>query len=903
MKSLHHYVRSVRRELVGRQRLGVALARDYLFTRITVAVLCHRGLLDQQAGESVESCRDALRNLLGSVPTYVSRAAALVPSSISMPSEMVRALMSDPINVGWSYQFWNEAERDESTFAISRQGEQDMSQHSLTAATQLFTEDYMSEVLVDRCLLSYAGRADRDVLDPACGTGHILVHAFRHILGMREGIDGEIVPLMGRIFGCDIDPDAVELCRMVLFLEATKSPIPKSDIIDLWQMLAKNIQVVSSDYGTLDRTTQCALLQRRYGCVLSNPPYIGRRKLTDAMRCFLDSEYPATSMDLCSAFMQRCTELLEPGGWLGLVTVDKWLRLKGYEVLRTGGPGFAGLYRMCMLDLVCELGQRAFSPWSSLHDGVGIALITAQYNEPPSDHSFRFLSCADVAHHSQKAAMIKVWRLTGEGSSDIPQREVMTRGKSVSFVINHGVPPCLISSRLQVEDVANVVVGLQTGDDRRFVKYVWSVPPDKDRWIVHSKGGGYERWFGLNRYLLDWREGRPVFEKTPKSGLSVERWFPTRGWTYTWFANGSLGLRMKDCGWSFGRAAASGFFCEDARLVGFLNSRVASLVARRKGGKAQLPEGTVRGLPIPHSLDGIDARLVDAAVGLKRALVERDLTDASFRPSPSFEPLVIWSVNALLLVVEGELERQVCELLQMDVRTRQSLDDVMGRPVGWSPFCGDLNDEVVWSLIPQQFQFIRSLLNYSPSASTTFDACTERVRAYFAKGAKTCLSGRPLPATSLLEQVCRGTSGHPFDVVRVLSTLHTSDSPVASAVIGPLLRSRIVEVVLSELGHQWWATTERYDSTLHSVRSTEEITEKVSRVLSGVPCEKILGETLEGWILGKMESWHNRLFLNEPLLVAKSTKAHRCVAFGHRWSGATPPSACDTREIRERCSL
>lgn len=902
MKNVHHYVRSARRHLIGRERVGASRARDYFFARMTVAAFCQRGLFQPQVSDSVDLTVEAFYQALGDVPDFVRRATDFASSSISIPPEIGTALESDPTNIGWAFQFWNEAERDESTFAISRQGDQEMGHRALTAATQLFTEDYMSKVLVDRCLLKNGMAAERDVLDPACGTGHILVHVVRGIRSIRERTEDNVEFLVSRVFGCDIDPDAVELCRVVLFLEATKGSGDPSRMRSVWQMLTSNIQHLSSDYGTLDRKSECSLLHRSYECILSNPPYIGRRKLTNSMRGFLDREYSATSMDLCSAFTQRCTELLKPDGWLGLVTVDKWLRLKGYEVLRTGGSGFAGLYRMLTLDLVCELGQRAFSPWSSLHDGVGIAIVTAQYREPPSGHAFRFLSCTDVIHHPQKAAMVDGWRTTGDGGSEIPQREVMTREKSVSFVINHGVLPSLIGSRAQVGDVAQVIVGLQTGDDRRFVRHVWSVPPDKQRWLVHSKGGGYERWYGLNRFLLDWKEGRPIFEKSPKSGLNVERWFSEQGWTYTWFANGSLGLRVKDRGWSFGRAAASGFFCEDLRLVGFLNARVASLVARRIGGKAQLPEGVVRALPIPASFDGIDARLIEAAVTLKRALVERDLTDASFRPASSFQPLTVWGLHALLLVVEGELERQVCELLRMDAPTLQSLDEVMGQPVAWNPLSVGLDDQVVWSLIPQEFHSIRALVSCRLSKGG-LDACTERVRSYFAGGSKICSSGRPLPPTSHLEQICRGTAVHPFDVVRVLSALCGEDSHIASETIGLLLRSRIVEVVLRELGHQWWATTEVYDPNLLCERTAQELTATVLCDLSGLECDAILGSPVSAWITGKMNSWHSRLFFNDPLLVEQGTAAAGSLAFRHRWSVAPLANAYGTHVNPERCSL
>jgi hypothetical protein len=130
-----------------------------------------------------------------------------------------------------------------------------------------------------------------------------------------------------------------------------------------------------------------------------------------------------------------------------------------------------------------------------------------------------------------------------------------------------------------------VVVGLQTNDHSRFVRYVWEIPPDRSRWRVHSKGAGYCRWYGNNHWILDWEGGERLFFKSQESLDKAETWISQSGWCYGWFANGSLGLRWKESGWTFGRAATSGVFCDDIETVSFFGLSLGlavRVVQRRK---------------------------------------------------------------------------------------------------------------------------------------------------------------------------------------------------------------------------------------------------------------------------------------------------------------------------------
>jgi hypothetical protein len=691
------------------------------------------------------------------------------------------------------------------------------------------------------------------------------------------------------VHGCDIDADAVEVCRVVLLLEVMK--LSTAPLGPLWQKLQSQVQTVGHEYGSLERASKLEMLRREHGCVVTNPPYIGRRKMTEAMRAYLDTEYPDTSMDLCSAFTQRCVELTAPGGMLGLVTVDKWLRLKGHTALRTGGTHFGGLYKVLQLDTVCELGARAFNAWSGLHDGVGTALLTARRKRPESGHVFHFISCSESREPLEKERVLLNLARSGVGGCSIPQDSLMDAAHSTHYVVHNSMPVGLRASARRVGDVARVLVGLQTNDDRRYVKYVWSVPPDKQRWLVHGKGGGYERWYGLNRFLLDWREGRPVFEREPKSGLSVERWFAEEGWTYTWFAHGALGLRRKERGWSFGRAASSALFCDDPRLPAFLNSRVASLAVRRLGGKAQLPEGTVRALPIPDSLDGIDPDLVTAAVELKRVLVKEDITDATYQPSVEFDPRKAIRAQALLLLVEGELESQVAGCLKLSESEGRTLDDVFGRPVAWSPRRGGHEFEDVKSLVS------KGLMNPCDSRSEhmlgqEFGAeLVAHVERFFERRARTVVTHRGLPAGSLIEQLCRWSNSHPLDVASAVSSLLQTNRAVQREMFAPIVRARIIGDTLTLLGHQWWSATQRYDCSLHVERSAREVAEHVASRIPGVDLSGILGEELPDWIANQAERYQARLMCNTRLLAVRKVGRPRDFLLSHVWSSSRSADA------------
>lgn len=174
--------------------------------------------------------------------------------------------------LGWVYQYFGEHERDEIDERVNDENYK-IAGTDIATKTQLFTPRYIVEWMVDNSLgrtwLEMQGEAtniddedncfylapleesllDREekpveeitVLDPACGSGHMLFYAFDVLYRMylEEGeVPEAYIPreiLTNNLYGIDIDSGAAQIAALSLYLKAKeRSPdvtIPQLNIV------------------------------------------------------------------------------------------------------------------------------------------------------------------------------------------------------------------------------------------------------------------------------------------------------------------------------------------------------------------------------------------------------------------------------------------------------------------------------------------------------------------------------------------------------------------------------------------------------------------------------------------------------------------------------------------------
>jgi SAM-dependent methyltransferase len=797
--------------------------------------------------------------------TLLGAEEGLCELKLDLSSEELQALVEDPTLIGWSYQIWNEASRSASTWAVSKRAYDQAERLSIVAATQIFTEEYMADFLALRShrLLSERN-AGYTVLDPACGTGHILVRVMRLLLSevRSEVAHGDVERIAGQLYGCDIDPDAVSLCRAVLLLESLRRA-PHASVALVMEILSRNIFVLDHPHGVLKRDEGFPALSRSYDCVLCNPPYLGRRKLTQQMREILDLEYPDGALDLCAAVTRRCIELTKQGGVLGLVTSDKWLRLRGYSSFRRS------LYRDLSVDVIAELGDRAFRSQLDLHDGVGVVLTVGQRRDPSPQHSVQYLSIQSKREVQLKADYLADHTRSQQGGVMLPQQALSDDCDGGVFLRGAGAPLALQHATSRLVSQAQVIVGLQTNDDERFVRYHWEVAPQSTNWIPHNKGGGYARWFGLNRWVLDRRpESMANYQLGMGEGRPLHEWFAESGWTYSWFANGCFGVRFKEAGWSFGRAASSGLFCDDHRIVAYCNSRFASLCARFIGGKIQLPEGVVRRIPLPDSLSFVDPNLVHAAVKIKRRLVSADPTDLTFAPDSRPDLSERFALEALLLAVEGRLEEQVMQSISLSQSEREQAAQLIAEPVALRFGAASRRawHELMRSLPSEWHSLAEALAEQDAGREPRglrSDDHGEAVRLVLQRGYTTRLDIPSLPAEGPLEKLCSAVEMHPCEAFILVTSTLREDVQLRDTMLAEECRLSLLIAVLRSLGFRWHS--EDHEEDLRAL-SINELLSAASQVVDCDKARTLLGCSVEVWIRKELDPWHAKLLLNAPIL-------------------------------------
>ncbi|MFN3649417.1 MAG: class I SAM-dependent DNA methyltransferase [Armatimonadota bacterium] len=236
------------------------------------------------------------------------------------------------------------------------------------ALVGLLVREALAPALQDR-LRGLQGRAERErallslrVCDPACGTGQILLGAARYLAGelarLREGPDpSEAVRrdalrqvVTTCLYGLDLDPLAVSLCRTLLWREAADGPAPPQ--------LSAHLRAGSALAGSLfDQADEAPAslapfhwpeafpeIAERGGfdVALGNPPFVNAIEggIAPEVREHARRRHPRVrgAADLACYFLDLGVRLLRPGGRLGMVLPRALLRAPAAGRIRAALP-------------------------------------------------------------------------------------------------------------------------------------------------------------------------------------------------------------------------------------------------------------------------------------------------------------------------------------------------------------------------------------------------------------------------------------------------------------------------------------------------------------------------------------------------------------------------------------
>lgn len=201
--------------------------------------------------------------------------------------------------------------------------------HRALAQTPRYVTDLLLTLALDPAMDEHGTLRGFRMIDPSCGTGHILIESLLRIAswtppgrgGIYAATPARIEHALRAVHGVDLDPYAALIARLRLITMATAMcRAHRTGLPDHWP-----IQVAAAN-SLLDQD-QPLLTRGQYHAVVANPPYVTPK--TAGERDAVRKAYP----DVCHMkyalslpFHQLSTDLLVPGGWCSQLTANSFMK-------------------------------------------------------------------------------------------------------------------------------------------------------------------------------------------------------------------------------------------------------------------------------------------------------------------------------------------------------------------------------------------------------------------------------------------------------------------------------------------------------------------------------------------------------------------------------------------------
>lgn len=314
--------------------------------------------------------------------------------------------------IGWLYQFYISEKKDKVFEDLAKNVK--ITPSNIPAATQLFTPHWIVKYMVENSLgklwmlnhptsslkqsmkyyideqtptesfLKIATPQELTLLDPCCGSGHVLTYAFDllTLIYEEQGYSKSEIPtliLENNLFGCDIDKRAATLSSFALTMKARLyhrrffKKSTKPNVVELVEydesykgiknfgslMQPKKEDLNIKEDGIFGHVThefklQTKILSGQFACVVTNPPYMGGKGMNTELSEFVKKQYPDSKSDLFAVFMERTLELTKQNGFMSMINQHSWMFLSSYEKLREK------IIKNHKIDTMVHLGARAF---------------------------------------------------------------------------------------------------------------------------------------------------------------------------------------------------------------------------------------------------------------------------------------------------------------------------------------------------------------------------------------------------------------------------------------------------------------------------------------------------------------------------------------------------------------
>lgn len=319
-----------------------------------------------------------------------------------------------------------------------------------------------------------------------------------------------------------------------------------NSIEDIHQVTFETLYLSETQEKLIELCKVSQIINDKYDVVVTNPPYMGNGGMNDELSEMLKLNYPNSKNDMSTVFMEAYLNSIKPEGYLAMINIPVWMFIKSYSNLRRFILENYTITNMLHLGrgvFGADFGTTSFVIKGQLvknYEGVYKRLFTSSSAVEDVEKKMQLL--ADKTHnYLQKQDMYRY----------VPEM-------NLAYWANEYMISAFRGSK--ISDIAYVKEGLKTGDNERFIRYWTEVDINRTniknenkengtKWIKHTKGGEFRKWYGNNLEVLNYYDDGRELKAFKKASLTGRDKYFCEGitWSRITIAKTSFRYMPKGC--------------------------------------------------------------------------------------------------------------------------------------------------------------------------------------------------------------------------------------------------------------------------------------------------------------------------------------------------------------------